>query len=138
MTGNNVSHANNKTKRTQIPNLKVRKVFSQREQKWYSIRLSTKAIKTMDLMGFDAYLKKAGFKSALDVAKPVLIDDVSTFSPVIKRDMTLLREPLKNKKKSPKKSPNSIGLETASYFPAELKSQVSTLSFSTRQTKNFI
>ena len=71
LTGNNVSHANNKTKRTQMPNLKVRKVFSQKDQKWYSIRISTKAIKTMDLIGFDAYLKKSGFKNALDIAKPI-------------------------------------------------------------------
>jgi len=52
LTGNNVSHANNRSKRRQMPNLQVKKVWLEDEKKWVKMRISTKAIKTLDKKGF--------------------------------------------------------------------------------------
>jgi len=40
MVGNNVSHANNKTKRRFLPNLQNRRIFVESENRWVSLRLS--------------------------------------------------------------------------------------------------
>lgn len=57
MVGNNVSHANNKTKRRQLPNLQVRQYVSDLLGRSVSLRLSTKAIRTVDKHGgFDSFL----------------------------------------------------------------------------------
>lgn len=55
---NNVSHAQNKTKRRQMPNLQSRKFYSEVLGKFVSLRLSTSAIRTIDHKGgFDAFLE---------------------------------------------------------------------------------
>tara|TARA_Y100001960_G_scaffold305643_1_gene359972 strand:+ start:1196 stop:1486 length:291 start_codon:yes stop_codon:yes gene_type:complete len=55
---NNVSHAQNKTKRRQMPNLQSRKFFSEVLGKTVSLRVSTNAIRTIDHKGgFDAFLE---------------------------------------------------------------------------------
>lgn len=51
LTGNNVSHANNKTKRRQLPNLKKKRIWLESEKKWITVRLSTRAIKTVNKKG---------------------------------------------------------------------------------------
>ncbi|MCX8491156.1 MAG: 50S ribosomal protein L28 [Cyclobacteriaceae bacterium] len=58
-TGNNVSHANNKTKRKFYPNLQTKKFFIPEEDKWIILKVSTKAIKTINLRGISAVLKEA-------------------------------------------------------------------------------
>ncbi|MBL8460811.1 MAG: 50S ribosomal protein L28, partial [Zoogloea sp.] len=40
MVGNNVSHANNKTKRRFLPNLQNRKFWSEAENRWVRLRVS--------------------------------------------------------------------------------------------------
>ncbi len=62
LTGNKISHANNKTKRRQFPNLKKKKYYIVKEDKWVRIRLSTKAIKILDKVGLSAFLRKKGLK----------------------------------------------------------------------------
>ena len=57
--GNNVSHANNKTKRKFYPNLHKKRFFIPEENKWITLKLSTKAIKTINLKGITAVLKDA-------------------------------------------------------------------------------
>ncbi|AGF48891.1 50S ribosomal protein L28 [Candidatus Kinetoplastidibacterium galati] len=57
MVGNNVSHANNKTKRRFLPNLQSRRFWIEEENKWIRLKVSTKAIRTID---------KNGIKSVLD------------------------------------------------------------------------
>ena len=57
---NNVSKANNKTKRRQYPNLQFKKVFVPELGKSIRLKLSTKAIKTIDKYGLLSYLKKKG------------------------------------------------------------------------------
>ena len=57
--GNNVSHANNKTKRRFYPNLQTKRFFLPEENKWITLKLSTKAIKTINKNGISAVLKQA-------------------------------------------------------------------------------
>ena len=58
MAGNNVSHANNKTKRRFLPNLQNTSVWSEALGSMVRLRLSTQAIRTIDHKGgIDAYLK---------------------------------------------------------------------------------
>ena len=58
--GNNVSKANNKTKRRQLPNLQSKKIFVPELGKSIKLKVSTKAIKTIDRYGLLPYLKKKG------------------------------------------------------------------------------
>ena len=57
--GNNVSHANNKTKRKFYPNLQKKKFFVPEEGKWITLKISTSAIKTINKKGISAVLKEA-------------------------------------------------------------------------------
>jgi large subunit ribosomal protein L28 len=54
MVGNNVSHANNKTKRRFLPNLQNRKFWSEAENRWVRLRVSNAALRTIDKKGIDA------------------------------------------------------------------------------------
>ena len=58
--GNNVSKANNKTKRRQLPNLQSKRIFVPELGKTVKLKLSVKAIKTIDKYGLLPYLKKKG------------------------------------------------------------------------------
>jgi len=56
MTGNNISHANNKTKRRFLPNLQRRRFWVESENRWVSLRLTNAALRTIDKNGIDAVL----------------------------------------------------------------------------------
>ena len=56
MVGNNVSHANNKTKRRFLPNLQSRRFWVESENRWVRLRVSTNALRTIDKNGIDAVL----------------------------------------------------------------------------------
>ena len=56
MSGNNVSHANNKTKRRFLPNLHYRRFWSEIEKRWFRLRVSNAGLRLIDLKGFDAIL----------------------------------------------------------------------------------
>lgn len=56
IVGNNVSHANNKTKRRFLPNLQSRRFWVESENRWVRLRVSAKAIRTIDKNGIDAVL----------------------------------------------------------------------------------
>ena len=56
--GNNVSKANNRTKRKQYPNLQNKKIFVPEIGRNIKLKLSTKAIKTIDKHGLIPYLNK--------------------------------------------------------------------------------
>jgi large subunit ribosomal protein L28 len=56
MVGNNVSHANNKTKRRFLPNLQRRRFWVETENRWVSLRLTTNALRTIDKNGIDSVL----------------------------------------------------------------------------------
>ena len=56
MTGNNVSHANNKTKRRFLPNLQYRRFWVESENRWVRLRISTAALRLIDKVGIDQVL----------------------------------------------------------------------------------
>ena len=60
LVGNNVSHANNKTKRRFLPNLQVASFYSNALDRNYRFKISANAIKTIDFKGgLDAWLLQA-------------------------------------------------------------------------------
>lgn len=58
-SGNNVSHANNKTKRKFYPNLHKKRFFIPEEDKWITLKVSSAALRTINKNGITAVLKKA-------------------------------------------------------------------------------
>jgi len=54
--GNNVSHANNKTKRRFLPNLQRKRFWSPKRGKWVRLRISAKGLRIIDKKGVDAVL----------------------------------------------------------------------------------
>ena len=57
-TGNNVSHANNKTKRTWKPNLMRKRYFLEDEDRWITLRVSAKGIKIIDKRGLATVVRE--------------------------------------------------------------------------------
>lgn len=57
LTGNNVSHANNRTKRRQLPNLQSKRIWDEEKKVWVRMKLSTEAIKTIEKKGLKAVRK---------------------------------------------------------------------------------
>ena len=55
-TGNNVSHAMNKTRRRFLPNLHERRFWVASENRWVKLRVSCAAMRTIDKNGIDAIL----------------------------------------------------------------------------------
>jgi large subunit ribosomal protein L28 len=53
MVGNNVSHANNKTKRRFLPNLQYRRFWIESENRWVRLRVSNAALRLIDKVGID-------------------------------------------------------------------------------------
>lgn len=58
-SGNNVSHANNRTKRKFYPNLQKKRFYLPEEDKWITLKVSTSALRTINKNGITAVLKKA-------------------------------------------------------------------------------
>ena len=58
LVANNVSKANNKTKRRQLPNLQNKKIFVPELGKSVRIKVSTNALKSIDKEGLMIFLKK--------------------------------------------------------------------------------
>ncbi|WP_286292643.1 50S ribosomal protein L28 [Methylomarinovum tepidoasis] len=56
MTGNNVSHANNKTKRRFLPNLHTHKFWVESEGRWVRLRVSSQGMRIIDKKGIDTVL----------------------------------------------------------------------------------
>ena len=60
VAGNNVSHANNKTKRRFLPNLHYRKFWVESENRFISLRVSNAGLRTIDKKGIDVVLAELG------------------------------------------------------------------------------
>ena len=56
MSGNFVSHANNRRKRRLLPNLQTKRIWVPEEKKWVTIRATAKALKTLDKKGYKKML----------------------------------------------------------------------------------
>ena len=61
--GNNVSHANNKTRRRFLPNLQTKRVWIPEEKRFVTLKITTKALKTLDKKGYLAMVKELGLKA---------------------------------------------------------------------------
>lgn len=57
VTGNNVSHANNRTKRVFRPNIHDRRFWVESENRWVRLRISHKGLRIIDKKGIDTVLK---------------------------------------------------------------------------------
>ena len=55
-SGNNVSHANNRTRRRFLPNLHERRFWVASENRWIKLRVSMNALCTIDKNGIDSVL----------------------------------------------------------------------------------
>ena len=56
MMGNNVSHANNKTRRRFLPNLQYRRFWVESESRWVRLRVSNQGLRIIDKNGIDKVL----------------------------------------------------------------------------------
>ncbi|HAI69223.1 MAG TPA: 50S ribosomal protein L28 [Gammaproteobacteria bacterium] len=56
ITGNNVSHAHNKTKRRFLPNLHIHRFWVPSENRWVKLRLTQKGMRIIDKKGIDTVL----------------------------------------------------------------------------------
>ena len=56
LTGNNVSHANNKTKRRFLPNLHYHRFWVEAEKRFVRLRVTTKGMRIIDKNGIDTVL----------------------------------------------------------------------------------
>ena len=56
LSGNNVSHANNKTRRRFLPNLHEHRFWVDGEKRWVKLRVSGKGMRIIDKLGIAAVL----------------------------------------------------------------------------------
>ena len=62
MAGNNVSKAHNKTRRVQRPNLQRKRIYLPEEGRTVTLRLSARALRTVDRKGLMNYLRDEGLQ----------------------------------------------------------------------------
>lgn len=65
MVGNNVSHANNKTKRRYLPNLQYKRFWVESAQRFVRLRVSTRGIRIIDKLGIEAVLQDLALKEQI-------------------------------------------------------------------------
>ncbi len=58
MSGNNVSHANNKTRRRFLPNLHNKRIWVESEQRYVKLRITQKGLRIIDKQGIDKVLAR--------------------------------------------------------------------------------
>jgi large subunit ribosomal protein L28 len=56
LVGKNVSHAKNRTKRRYLPNLQYKRIWLEKEQRFIRLRLTPRALRTIDKRGIEAVL----------------------------------------------------------------------------------
>jgi len=56
LSGNNVSHANNKTRRRFLPNLHEHRFWVEGEKRWVKLRVSSKGLRIIDKLGIATVL----------------------------------------------------------------------------------
>ncbi len=58
LTGNNVSHSNNRTKRRQKPNLHKKRFYLPSEDRWIKLTVSQQGIRTIDKKGIETVVQE--------------------------------------------------------------------------------
>ena len=67
MVGNNVSHSKRRTKRIFALNLKTKKFWSEEEQRFITLKVSWKGMRTIEKNGLDATIKDAQNKGFINL-----------------------------------------------------------------------
>ena len=62
LVGNNVSHSQRKTKRVQQPNLIKKRIFIPEQNRTVTLRLTARALRTLNKKGVHQFLKENGIK----------------------------------------------------------------------------
>ena len=62
LSGNNVSHAHNKTKRWQRPNVQKKRIYVPELGRFVRLKLSTRALRSVTRVGLLPYLRKNGLQ----------------------------------------------------------------------------
>ncbi|MFP4597379.1 MAG: 50S ribosomal protein L28 [Persicimonas sp.] len=62
LVGNKVSHANNRSKMRQQPNLKNKRIYIPEEDRWVRVKLSARALRTVSKKGLLNFLKDQGLR----------------------------------------------------------------------------
>lgn len=57
ITGNNVSHANNKTRRRFLPNLHKRRIWVPSQKRFITLKVSAQGLRTIDKLGIETVLE---------------------------------------------------------------------------------
>lgn len=58
LAGNNVSHANNRTRRRFLPNLQKKRFFLPEEDRWITLKVSTSSLRDINKKGITAIVKE--------------------------------------------------------------------------------
>ncbi|MDH3649663.1 MAG: 50S ribosomal protein L28 [Saprospiraceae bacterium] len=58
IAGNNVSHSNRRTKRVFNPNLQKKRFYIPEVDRWVTLKITAKALRTVNKLGLYAYIKK--------------------------------------------------------------------------------
>ncbi len=62
LAGNNVSHAHNKTRRRQSPNVQTKRLYVPELSRYVRLKLSTRALRTISKIGLVTFLRKEGLQ----------------------------------------------------------------------------
>ena len=63
--GNNVSHANNKTKRRFNPNIKTKRFYIAEDDRWVTLKVSTSVMRTINKRGIKSVLQEVEKKGSI-------------------------------------------------------------------------
>jgi large subunit ribosomal protein L28 len=71
-SGNNVSHANNKSRRRFMPNMQKTSVYSDLLKTWFSLRLTPHGMRTIEHRGgIDAYVQSVAITKLPAILRPL-------------------------------------------------------------------
>lgn len=62
LVGNNVSHANNRNKTRQAPNVQTKRLYYPEEDRWVKVKISARALRSVNKKGLHAFLQDNGLK----------------------------------------------------------------------------
>jgi large subunit ribosomal protein L28 len=69
LVGNNVSHANNKTKRRYLPNLQSKRFWLESEKRFVRLRVTTRGMRTIDKLGIETVLNDIKLREQISLNK---------------------------------------------------------------------
>jgi large subunit ribosomal protein L28 len=104
MSGNSVSHAENRTRRRFLPNVKDTSIYSEALKRWVRIRVSTNGLRTLEHKGgLDAYIANTA-KTKLDPALRPLKAQIEKVQGPKEKTKAVKKAPKKTTQKAAKKA----------------------------------